>query len=120
MWLLDKNVPIQLSDALSERGIQAVTAEAKGWGALTNGDLIAAAVTAGISCILTRDRLFAQSASKALKGHTAPAVVILVLPQLRAQAFLDAFSRAWSEQEIDPRPGEAIYWPAASGRRTTT
>jgi hypothetical protein len=113
MWLLDKNVPIQLSDALSERGIQALTAESRGWGALTNGDLIAAAVAAGITCILTRDRLFTQSASKAFKVHAALAVVILVLPQLRAQPFLEAFSRAWSERPIDPRPGEALYWPAA-------
>jgi predicted nuclease of predicted toxin-antitoxin system len=120
MWLLDKNVPIQLSDALNERGISAVTAEAKDWGALTNGDLIAVAVAAGISCILTRDRLFAQSASKAFKVHTALAVVILVLPQLRAQPFLDAFSWAWAEQAIDPRPGESIFWPAASIRQPTT
>ena len=120
MWLLDKNVPIQLCEALSELGIQAVTAEAKNWGALTNGDLIAAAVAGGISCILTRDRLFAQSASKAFKVHSALAIVLLGLPQLRAQAFLDAFSRAWSEQAIDPRPGEAIYWPASSVRRPTT
>jgi predicted nuclease of predicted toxin-antitoxin system len=119
MWLLDKNVPIQLADALSGLGIQAVTAEAEDWGGLTNGDLIAAAAAAGVSCILTRDRLFAQSAAKAFKVHTTLAVVILVLPQLRAQAFLDAFSRAWTEQAIDPRQGEAIYWPAAVRRPTT-
>jgi predicted nuclease of predicted toxin-antitoxin system len=120
MWLLDKNVPIQLSDALNELGIQAVTAEAKGWDALKNGELIAAAVADGISCVLTRDHLFAQSASKAFKVHAKFSVVILALPQLRAPAFLEAFSRSWSQQPINPQPGEVIHWPAAQIRRPTT
>jgi predicted nuclease of predicted toxin-antitoxin system len=63
MWLLDKNVPVQLCAALREFGVEAVTAESKAWSALTNGDLVAAAVSGGISCIVTRDRLFAKSAA---------------------------------------------------------
>ncbi len=69
MWLLDKNVPIQLIRLLGEFGIEAVTAEAKNWGALKNGELVSAAAADGISCIVTRDRLFAESATKALKLH---------------------------------------------------
>jgi hypothetical protein len=43
MWLLDKNVPVQLKPLLSEFGIESVTADSQGWGQLTNGKLVAAA-----------------------------------------------------------------------------
>ena len=44
MWLLDKNLPIQLVGLLQNFGIDALTAEAKDWDGLTNGELVAAAV----------------------------------------------------------------------------
>lgn len=84
MWLLDKNVPVQLVNLLQKFGIEALTAEAQAWGELTNGELVAAAVTAGISCILTRDRLFALSAEKAMKVHAHLSVVVVTVTQLRA------------------------------------
>src|SRR5215471_20865140 len=105
MWLLDKNVPIQLVALLQSLGIDSVTVEAKAWEGLTNGELVAAAVTAGISCILTRDRLFGQSAARSLRVHPSLSVVVLRLVQLRAQAFLDAFEQAWFSKPIEPISG---------------
>ena len=94
MWLLDKNVPVQLKNLLSEFGIASVTADSKGWGGLTNGKLVTAAVSEGISCILTRDRQFCQSASRALRDHRTICIVLLTIPQLRAGAFLENFREA--------------------------
>jgi predicted nuclease of predicted toxin-antitoxin system len=111
MWLLDKNIPVQLVNLLQKFGIEVLTAEAQAWGALTNGELVAAAVTAGISCILTRDRLFARSAAKALRVHAHLSVVVVTLAQLRAPAFLEAFQQAWSLRPIEPIPGQLIHWP---------
>ncbi|SRR5712691_11718187 len=81
MWLLDKNVPIQLAALLGELGVEAATADSKGFGSLTNGELVVAAVEAGVSCILTRDRLFSESASRSLKIHRGVCLVVLTLPQ---------------------------------------
>jgi hypothetical protein len=43
MWLLDANMPIQLVQLLKQLGIEADSAVARGWNALGNGDLVAAA-----------------------------------------------------------------------------
>jgi len=115
MWLLDKNVPIQLKRLLSEFGIESVTADSEGWGELTNGKLVAAAASYGISCILTRDRQFAESASSTLRDHRKICVVLLILPQLRAPAFLKSFREAWLMDCIREVPGQTISWPR-SGR----
>ncbi|MGA2328707.1 MAG: hypothetical protein ABSH05_20715 [Bryobacteraceae bacterium] len=40
MWLLDVNMPRRLNGFLGSYGIQAQTAEARGWGGLTNGALV--------------------------------------------------------------------------------
>lgn len=114
MWLLDKNVPVQLVDLLRKLGIESLNADQEGWGALTNGDLVSHAAAAGITCILTRDRLFGQSAAKVLKVHVSLAVVVVTLPQLRAPAFLEAFEREQSLRAINPIPGQVIYWPETS------
>jgi hypothetical protein len=78
---------------------------------LTNGELVARAAAAGIVCVLTRDRLFAQSAAKALRIHTSSSVVVLTLAQLRAPVFLEAFQQAWSSKPIAPIPGKVVLWP---------
>ena len=62
MWLLDANVDVHLVPVLKEFGIPCDTAASRGWKALANGQLVAAAVVAGFDCILTRDRLSRQSA----------------------------------------------------------
>jgi hypothetical protein len=43
MWLLDGNIDVHLVSVLSERGILCETAANRGWKALSNGELVAAA-----------------------------------------------------------------------------
>jgi hypothetical protein len=66
MWLLDVNMPKQLGALLSEYGIEAKAADDGGWGGLTNGALVEAANHAGFRVVFTRDRLFSESAARAL------------------------------------------------------
>lgn len=67
MWLLDVNMPKDVVRALGDLGIVAHSAECRGWGGLTNGSLVEAASRAGFHAVLTRDRLFSQSAARSLK-----------------------------------------------------
>jgi hypothetical protein len=64
MWLLDANMDVHLASVLEELGIACETAAHRGWKALSNGQLVAAAVASGFDCLLTRDRLFGESASR--------------------------------------------------------
>ena len=64
MWLLDVNLPKKVGAFLGEFGIEAHCAGDRGWGGLTNGVLVEAAQQAGFRCILTRDRLFSESAAR--------------------------------------------------------
>jgi len=66
MWLLDANVDVHLAPVLREFGVSCDTAANRGWKALENGELVAAAMAAGFDCIVTRDRGFAESAARAL------------------------------------------------------
>jgi hypothetical protein len=66
-----------------------------GWKALRNGELVAAAVHAGFTTILPRDRLFAESASRAWRVFPDLSVVIVTLPQLPSGRYLQAFTTAW-------------------------
>lgn len=91
MWLLDVNMPKRTSLVLGELGIVAETAEARGWRELTNGSLIEAAAEAGFECVLTRDRLFGESAAKSLTRYPHFSVVLVTLPQLREGPFLQLF-----------------------------
>ena len=106
MWLLDVDMPRQLVVPLESQGIKTDTAVARGWGNLSNGVLLEAAAAAGFRSLLTRDRLFGESASRALKRFPEFSVVLVTLPQLRAQRFLEAFQAAWSAAPIVPAPGE--------------
>ena len=60
MWLLDVNIPKKVALLVGEFGIKADSAGDRGWGGLTNGALVEAAVDAGFKCVLTRDRLSAS------------------------------------------------------------
>jgi len=111
MWLLDVNMPRQLKPLLAELGITAETANARGWGTLVNGDLLEAAATAGFRCLLTRDRLFGESASRHLKRYPYFAIVVVLLPQVRAPQFLSSFRAAWEKSPIAPNPGQIQSWP---------
>jgi predicted nuclease of predicted toxin-antitoxin system len=112
MWLLDVNMPKRLTSLLKELSIEGVTTQSRGWNTLTNGRLVEAAASAGFSCLLTRDRRFGDSASAALKQFSTFSVVIVTLPQLREQQFLEAFRTAWNNSPILPVPGHRTSWPA--------
>ena len=112
MWLLDANMPVQLVTLLGELGIEADSAVARGWNTLSNGALVSAAVQAKFTALLSRDRLFGESAAWALRVHRDFGIVRVTLLQLRASQFLAAFRAAWQMSRIIPVPGRMIEWPA--------
>ena len=61
MWLLDANMDVHLAQTLNELGVSCETAANRGWKALSNGELVSAALGAGLTCLLTRDQLFGES-----------------------------------------------------------
>lgn len=111
MWLLDSNLDIRICQLLSEFGIESHTAESHGWKHLLNGQLVSAAVAGGFTCLLTRDQLFAESASRALKQFPQFAVVLIQLKQRRRSLYLAQFRGAWEQEPILPVSGAAINWP---------
>jgi predicted nuclease of predicted toxin-antitoxin system len=111
MWLLDANIPIQLVALLKELGIEAVSSVARGWNTLSNGSLVTAAVREKFSALLTRDRLFGESAAQSLKVHKDFCIVRVRLPQVRANQFLAAFRAFWQAAQIIPAPGRILDWP---------
>jgi predicted nuclease of predicted toxin-antitoxin system len=113
MWLLDANMPVQLVALLDELGIEADSAAARGWNTLSNGRLVNAAAQAKFTVLLTRDRLFGESAAGVLKTNREFCIVRITLPQLRAGVFLQAFRASWQEARIIPAPGRMIEWPAS-------
>jgi predicted nuclease of predicted toxin-antitoxin system len=111
MWLLDANMDVHLVDVLSDLGISAATAASRGWKALSNGELVAAAVVGAFECLLTRDQLFGESAAHALESFPQFAVVVVNLPQQPSQQYRDRFLAAWAESPIRPIGGRLIRWP---------
>jgi hypothetical protein len=105
MWLLDANMPVQLAALLNELGIEADSAAARGWNTLSNGSLVSAAVQTIITALLTRDRLFGESAAQALRIYNEFGVARVTLPQLRANQFLQALRAAWQRTQIVPAAG---------------
>jgi hypothetical protein len=117
MWLLDANMDVHLVQILASYGIIADTASNRGWKALSNGQLVAAAVTHGFTCLLTRDRLFGETAGHALKAHPDFAIVLVNLPQQRSDLYHKRFIDLWSEWPVEPKPGQLTEWPLASSRK---
>jgi hypothetical protein len=111
MWLLDANMDVHLVSVLGDFGISCDTAGNRGWKALSNGDLVTAAVAAGFVCLLTRDRLFGESAARALRAFPQFAVVVVNVPQEPWQQYRDRFVALWSKQTIQPAPGQLTHWP---------
>ena len=111
MWLLDVNLPNGLVSLLGQFGIKSETTVVRGWRNLGNGDLAEVASKAGFAVILTRDRLFGESAGKALKKFSQLSVVILRLPQSRQNVYLKEFESSWKRTAIKPVPGSVIEWP---------
>src|SRR5208282_3354112 len=113
MWLLDANMDVHLAPVLTDFGIRCDTAANRGWKALSDGDLVRAAADAGYRCLLTRDRLFGESASRALKLFPQFAVVLVNLQQQPWPKYRDQFILLWSRKPIEPVPGQSIEWPTA-------
>lgn len=111
MWLLDVNLPKKVGGLLGEFGIEAHCAGDRGWGGLTNGALVEKAHRAGFRCVLTRDRLFSESAARALKRFPEFCVVLVTIPQLRGPEFLQQFQNEWARSPIQPVPGQLLRWP---------
>ena len=114
MWLLDANVDVHLAPVLREFGIPCETAAGRRWKGFTNGELVAAAVAAGFECILTRDQLFAESASGALRSFPSFALVVVTLSQEPWPRYRRSFLEAWAVSPIRPVPGQFIHWPRAA------
>lgn len=111
MWLLDANMDVHLVEVLRQLGVVSDTADRLGWKSLVNGELVGKAVAAGFTCLLTRDRRFGESASRALRMYPSFAVIVVVLPQVDSAMHLQQFRAAWSAQPIEPDPGRLIHWP---------
>jgi hypothetical protein len=111
MWLLDANVDVHLVRTLRELGVSCDTAGNRGWKALSNGELVSTAVTAGFTCLLTRDQLFGESAARALETFPIFAVVVVDLPQQRWPAYQEKFVAAWAAKPIEPVAGTLVHWP---------
>ena len=115
MWLLDANLDVHLINLLAEFGITCETATRRGWGGLSNGELVAAATRAGFTCILTQDRLFAESATQALQEASGISLVVVRLPQRPWREYLQQFRDAWGKSPMEPIPGAVVYWPMTEG-----
>ena len=111
MWLLDANMDVHLTGVLNEYGIRCEAATRRGWGGLTNGDLVEAATKAGFTCILTRDRLFADSVGRMLDEHANFSIVVVHLPQKPWRDYVEEFRSVWTKEPIAPIPGRVIHWP---------
>jgi hypothetical protein len=111
VWLLDANLDIRVARILLEVGVQSCTAESLGWKALSSGELVSVAVAAGFTCMLTRDGLCAESATRALRQFPEFAVVVIRLPQQKWPAYGDSFRQSWNAGLIIPSRGRAIRWP---------
>jgi hypothetical protein len=111
MWLLDANMDVHLVSVLKDFGIACDTAGHRGWKSLSNGDLVTAAVADGFLCLLTRDQLFGESASRALKSFPKFAVVVVDVPQQSWNQYRDRFIALWMEAPISPVAGQLIHWP---------
>jgi len=111
MWLLDANMDVHLVPFLREQGISCATAGHRGWKALSNGELVAAAYAEGFRCLLTRDRLFGESASQVLSSFPEFAVVVITLLQQPWAQYRQQFLEAWAASPIQPVSGSLTYWP---------
>lgn len=113
MWLLDVNLPNGLLGILRGLGIDCDTTVTRGWRDLGNGVLASTAFAAGFRVILTRDRVFGDSAGRAIKAFPELAVVIVTIPQARHAVYLQRFTSAWGQSPIVPQAGKVIQWPVS-------
>jgi hypothetical protein len=86
-------------------------AQAAGWKALSSGDLVTAAVQAVFRSMLTRDRVFGESASRALKSFPQFAIVVVGIPQQRWQQYRERFASTERSAQFERVAGQLIHWP---------
>lgn len=117
--LFDHNVPAPLRRLIPGHDI--VFADERGWGGLTNGDLLAAAEAAGFDVLLTADRNLRHQQN--LTGRRIGLIVLSTnhWPVIRDNAprILAAVERAGRERylEVDmPRPTLLRRPPPAANR----
>ena len=115
MWLLDANVDGSLAPNIARTRESCDTAGSRGWKALSNGELVSVAVTAGFTCLLTRDQLFGESAARALKTFPSFAVVVMDLPQQRWPAYQEQFVAAWAAGRSSRSPALWFIGPKFTG-----
>jgi predicted nuclease of predicted toxin-antitoxin system len=111
MWLLDANLDVHLVDLLRGFAIECDTADNRGWKALRNDDLVAAAAQDGFHALSTRDQLFAESASHTWRKIPGFSIVIVTLPQLPSKRYIEVFTKTWGKSPIKPQPGQIVLWP---------
>lgn len=111
VWLLDEGLPISLHKCLESLGVNVETVEFRKWKGLRNGKLVKVAAESNFSCILTKDKLFAQDAKKALMAHPKMAIVLIQLPQLPKDKYLKNFEVHWKNNKIKPVVGQVVVWP---------
>jgi hypothetical protein len=111
MWLLDANMDVHLASVLKDFDVACDTAANRGWKSLKNGDLVGAAVADGFVCLLTRDQLFGESASRALKSFPQFAVVVVNVPQQPWNQYRERFIALWTQKPITPVAGRLVHWP---------
>lgn len=110
-WLLDANVTHVLQVFLCDLGIGCSNAQAEGWAQLSNGKLVQAAVDGGFQVLLTRDKLFKESASRTLRLHSNVSIVLLNLPQAKEPELKQLLAVKWAAAPIMPVPGQLVFWP---------
>lgn len=111
MWLLDHNIPHKIRDVLEMFGVKTETAYYRKWDSLENGELVKAAVTAGFTAILSRDRQFQEAAKATLAKYPNLALVLITIDQSDAQTYCRDFEDAWKQSPIKPVVGKLIKWP---------
>ncbi len=113
MWLLDANMDVHLVALLQGLGTKCEATTKRGWKNLTNGDLVSTAVAAGFTCVVTQDRLFGETAARALKTYPKFSVVVVHLPQKPWKEYQKDFEAAWAKTPILPAQGQIVHWPLA-------
>ena len=114
MWLLDVNIDLSIIPELVSLGYKAESSIHLGWRELRNGNLLQKAIENNYEVLLTRDKLFYESAAKAFKKNPNFAIVLMNLPQAKSSVYLEKFREAWKHKPIQPIAGTVIHWPSES------
>ena len=109
--LVDHNLPPGVAGLLNGHGFSCSTAKSKGWSALTNGQLIEAAVKNGFEGIITKDIRLHLDGEVSLRKFPTFAIVIVKLPQLKKRQYLERFSSELAQKKLIPVAGKIIAWP---------